>query len=150
MGHLLVRSPLCSILSFITQGSHSLSLCGCGGMICLHSCRYCFSWLSQDFWVLHISICIMPKTISTFDKQHGERWCLFLSAGTLIMDVSASKHMLSTNTKKLWKPWGREPLLKQYLKFSNTKLNAHSGNETNMPLTVTYLYHTLNNYTMNY
>jgi len=74
----------------------------------------------------------MSKTISTFDKQSGERWCLFLSAGTLIMDVSASRHMLSANTNKLWKPWGREALLKQYLKFSNTMLNAHSWNETNV------------------
>ena len=146
MGHLPAPSPVCSILNFIAQGSHSLSPCGRGSMVCRHSCRCRFSWLSQDFEVLHISICIMPKTISTSDKQSGDRWCMFLSAGTLIMDVSASRHMLSPNTKKLWKPWRREPLLKQYLKFSNTTLNAHSWNETMAYFMVILISHNKHHY----
>jgi len=27
---------------------------------------------SQDLWVLHISICITPETMSTFDPHHGK------------------------------------------------------------------------------
>jgi hypothetical protein len=37
------------------------------GKICWQSRRCCCSWFSQDLWVLHVSICITPGTIWTFD-----------------------------------------------------------------------------------
>jgi hypothetical protein len=61
--------PLPSAGIALPPGSRCLSLRGRGSRICRQSRRCCGSWLSQDLWVLHISICIAPETVSTFDPQ---------------------------------------------------------------------------------
>ena len=64
-GHSSAPSPVCCSLSCIAQGSHGLSLRGRDSKICWQNDRCWCSWFSQDLRVLHISICITPKTVST-------------------------------------------------------------------------------------
>jgi len=57
---------VCCSFSCIAQGSCGLSLRERGSRICRQSRCCCCGWFSQDLWVLHISICVNPETMSTF------------------------------------------------------------------------------------